>query len=371
MNDVIKIEKKSGEHGELAIATLNAPKALNALNLEMIETLGPLLEEWANDASVRCVILKGEGDHFCAGGDIRALYNGVRPERTDFPEVFFEKEYRLDYAIHRFPKPIIVWGSGVVMGGGMGLMQGSRYRIVSDTSKMAMPEITIGLYPDVGASFFLRKNPNLGKFLSLTAYRLNGAEALHAGLADYFIKEENKNLVLEQLTNIQWTDSSMKNHELLEDFFSEHFDSSAIAEMSNALKDKTDFIESFSAQKTPQDIVKFAQAHADSDDKFIQRSLKTLLSGSPSTIGIIFEQFKRAEDMGLEDCFRMEWCLSVQCAYKHDFPEGIRALIIDKDKNPSWKPAQVSDLKQDWIDSHFVSPRADGSNPLSDLGKQN
>ncbi|WP_241146784.1 enoyl-CoA hydratase/isomerase family protein, partial [Amnimonas aquatica] len=170
--DPVKFDHVVTSDGNLlAVATLDAERSLNALTLEMVELLLPKLAEWAADARVVAVLLRGRGERaLCAGGDVRRLTEAARTGQGDAGHAaeFFAREYRLDYAIHRFPKPLLVWGSGVVMGGGMGLFAGAGFRIVTDTTRMAMPEITIGLYPDVGGSYFLSRLPGrLGLFLGL------------------------------------------------------------------------------------------------------------------------------------------------------------------------------------------------------------
>ncbi|MAD21828.1 MAG: enoyl-CoA hydratase, partial [Halomonas sp.] len=167
--------------------TLNAERSLNALTLEMIEEILPRLNQWQSDERVVAVLLDSAGEKaFCAGGDVVNLYKAIQGEgAADFPERFFENEYRLDYQLHTFPKPVICWGNGIVMGGGMGLLSGSSHRIVTETSRLAMPEVTIGLYPDVGASWFLNRLPGgAGRFLAMTGGQINAPDAVHLGLAD-------------------------------------------------------------------------------------------------------------------------------------------------------------------------------------------
>src|SRR5690606_2136695 len=203
-------EEKSGLHGaRIGIATLDAEKSLNALSLPMIEALDHLLRAWADDPEIVCVLLRGAGSKaFCAGGDVRRLAEACLEHPGEVPPLaarFFADEYRLDHRIHTFPKPLICWAHGYVMGGGMGLMQGATIRVVTPSSRLAMPEINIGLYPDVGGSWFLARLPGkLGLFLGLTASQINPRDALDLDLADRFLLEDQQEELLARLTQLNW-----------------------------------------------------------------------------------------------------------------------------------------------------------------------
>ncbi|KDB97461.1 enoyl-CoA hydratase/isomerase family protein, partial [Bordetella bronchiseptica] len=194
MNAPVLFEERIADNGvRLGVATLNAPQTLNGLSLEMVELLDARLRAWAEDAAVAMVILQGAGEKaFCAGGDLHGLYRSMRENTSGdawantHARRFFEHEYRLDYLIHTYPKPVLCWGHGIVMGGGVGLMMGASHRVVSETTRMAMPEITIGLFPDVGGSWLLNRMPGrTGLFLALTGAHVNASDAFFAGLADF------------------------------------------------------------------------------------------------------------------------------------------------------------------------------------------
>ena len=210
----IHCEVLTGADGaRIGIATLDAPKALNALNLPMIEVLGEQLHSWASDPGVVCVLLRGNGAKaFCAGGDVRALAQACLARPGSVPALaatFFAAEYHLDYRLHTYPKPLLCWGHGHVLGGGMGLLQGANVRIVTPSSRLAMPEISIGLYPDVGASWFLARLPGkLGLFLGLTGAPINARDALDLGLADRFFGEEQQEALLEELLQLNWQEQT-------------------------------------------------------------------------------------------------------------------------------------------------------------------
>lgn len=219
-----EIASKKGKVGHL---TLNAPKALNSLSLEMIQSAFQQLSRWAEDDAIACILMDGAGDKgFCAGGDVQKLYQSAIDNPggpCDYAEQFFVEEYQLDYLIHSYPKPIICIGSGIVMGGGLGLMQGASHRVVSESSRIAMPEVTIGLFPDVGATRFLNDLPQgLGLFFALTGASINASDAISLGLADHYVESSNIGNIVQQLEKVSWTKDIKKNKErvtsLLADF---------------------------------------------------------------------------------------------------------------------------------------------------------
>ena len=218
-DDSVLFETATAANGRLiGLITLNAPKSLNALNFNMIKLLTPQLKAWANDDAIAMVILKGAGEKaFCAGGDVVSLHHAMaQGEPTSLVEEFFTQEYKLDYLIHTYVKPILVWGNGIVMGGGLGLMAGASHRVVTETSRIAMPEQTIGLYPDVGGSYFLHKMPkSVGLFLGLTSASINCDDACFVSLADHFIDSGKYNDMLNTILATSWSKSASENHTVL------------------------------------------------------------------------------------------------------------------------------------------------------------
>ncbi|HKM15117.1 MAG TPA: enoyl-CoA hydratase/isomerase family protein [Marinospirillum sp.] len=344
---------------KIGVATLNAPRALNALSLEMIDQLLAKFESWASNAQIAAVWLEGTGDKaFCAGGDIVALYRsmteytgGTDPAKENpYAENFFTTEYKLDYLIHTYPKPLIVWGNGIVMGGGMGLFAGAAFRVVTETSRLAMPEITIGLYPDVGGSWFLNRMPGrCGLFLGLTGAHFNAADALFVGLADRFITHEQRNKVLAALEEAPWGEDDFRtvSHVLRE------FETASQAALP-AAQVEAHFTEIQQLTDADSDLerAKKIAAYA-GEDKWLQRAASSLAAGSPTAMLLIQEQLRRTRHASLREVFQQELNLSVQASLKGEFAEGIRALLIDKDKNPRWHYATVDAVEQQWIDSFF------------------
>src|SRR5262245_22995013 len=204
-------EREVGAGNKLAIATLDVPATLNSLSLPMIEILEPALTRWERDPAVVAVVLKGAGRAFAAGGDVQALYASMTKNLAagrrvdDYAEAFFEREYRLDFQLHTFKKPLIALGHGIVMGGGLGLFSASQYRVVTETSRIAMPEVTIGLFPDAGATWILRSlAPQIGLFLGITGSHLNAVDALHIGLATHSIPSARLNDLETALGKLPW-----------------------------------------------------------------------------------------------------------------------------------------------------------------------
>ncbi|RUO38172.1 enoyl-CoA hydratase [Aliidiomarina shirensis] len=356
---------------KIGIACLNSERSLNALSLDMILLLEPQLRAWQSDPEIACVWLEGAGEKaFCAGGDIVAMYHAMQ-EMPNEPvaEVvdFFTAEYRLDHLIQTYDKPILVWGDGFVMGGGMGLMNGASHRVVTERSRLAMPEISIGLYPDVGATYFLGQLPdNMGLFLGLTAAQVNAADALYLGMADFAIASDLHTNTLQALVNASWTDDNELNHATLTDTLQQRiFSSEELAE--GPLFARRDLI---SKLLEGNDIVAVSEQFLqhETDDELMSRAQKTLARGCPLTAHIVWQQLQFGGSLALADAFQLELTLSVNCAVKGDFVEGVRALLIDKDRKPKWTHKSIADVTADDIDSMFISPWAEDEHPLRDLG---
>lgn len=371
MTDSVVFETLSAGNGkQLGVATLNVEKKLNSLTQEMVELLTQQLVQWEQDDSIACVWLQGAGEKaFCAGGDVRCLRDRIAEVGAEaalpFVQAFFESEYRLDYLIHRYSKPVVCWGHGIVMGGGIGLMSGASHRVVTETSRMAMPEITIGLYPDVGGTWFLNHAPGrTGLFLGLTGANFNATDALFVGMADRFIPSSSKQLVMDGLLQQAWTDSLRDNQQRV----------SAVLRSCEALdqlpagqvREHYDLIQAVTDGDTAASVVDNIVA-IESEEKWLQKAVATLRAGCPTTAHLVFEQLRRGKKLSLPEVFQMELVMSLQCALHPDFPEGVRALLVDKDGSPQWTHQNVGDVDTAWIDEHFQAPWPDGVNPLHNL----
>ncbi|RUO58559.1 enoyl-CoA hydratase/isomerase family protein [Pseudidiomarina insulisalsae] len=372
---VVQFEERETRCGKrIGIARLNAEKSLNALSLEMIQRLQPQLNEWAGDDDIAAVWLEGAGEKaFCAGGDIVAMYKAMKDqpgELVDEVADFFSQEYRLDHTIHCYPKPFVVWGNGIVMGGGMGLMNGASHRIVTENSLLAMPEISIGLYPDVGATHFLNQMPDgCGLFLGLTGAHMNATDALFLKLADHFVASDNKEEVLSALSDIQFGETPSLNQQKVTDVLAGFGEGDSKLRPAAQVEPHHDLIKKLTDGDDVVAVVDAITSH-ESDDKWLSRASKTLANGCPMTAHIVWNQLHLGKDLKLADCFKLELTLSVKCATRGDFAEGIRALLIDKDKQPKWQHENVAAVDAEEVDVFFTSPWEKDEHPLNDLGCQ-
>ncbi|XKE47182.1 enoyl-CoA hydratase/isomerase family protein [Halomonas organivorans] len=362
--------------GRVGVARLNAPKSLNALSLEMIQRLSAKLEAWAVDRSVVAVWLEGSGDKaFCAGGDVVALYRSLMeegdvrgPDRGGlFAETYFTAEYRLDHRIHTYPKPLMVWGDGIVMGGGLGLLAGGFQRLATETTRIAMPEITIGLYPDIGASWFLnRMPPGIGAYLGLTGAQLNARDVLDLGLADRFIPRDRRDDLLGALAEADYGDHDPADCRLAVEGVLDRFEARDQAPEGQVWPLR-DHLQSLVGETGAADAT--ARILADStDDPWLEANRGRLASGCPMTAHLVWRMLERHRHSSLADAFRDELGLSVQCCRQGDFAEGVRALLIDKDKQPKWSHADVASVPEADIQALFASPWSEEEHPLRDLG---
>jgi enoyl-CoA hydratase/carnithine racemase len=361
-----EIASKKGKVGHL---TLNAPKALNSLSLEMIQSAFQQLSRWAEDDAIACILMDGAGDKgFCAGGDVQKLYQSAIDNPggpCDYAEQFFVEEYQLDYLIHSYPKPIICIGSGIVMGGGLGLMQGASHRVVSESSRIAMPEVTIGLFPDVGATRFLNDLPQgLGLFFALTGASINASDAISLGLADHYVESSNIGNIVQQLEKVSWTKDIKKNKErvtsLLADFAvsEDKRNNDVPSELANC----RDEIEDACRSGALGDVI-HALDSIDTDSGWLKKSIKTLHHGSPLSALLIFEQLRRHRYVTQKAAFEADLVLATNCVRYPEFAEGVRALLIDKDRKPKWAFKHFSHVPASVMESFFTPPWE--QNPLS------
>ncbi|PKQ42301.1 enoyl-CoA hydratase/isomerase family protein [Pseudomonas sp. YY-1] len=365
----LQFEERPSLHGyRIGIASLDAEKSLNALSLPMIEALDERLKAWAEDPNIACVMLRGNGAKaFCAGGDVVQLVNQCREQPGEVPALarrFFADEYRLDHRIHTYPKPFICWAHGHVLGGGMGLMQGAGIRIVTPSSRLGMPEINIGLYPDVGGSWFLARLPGrLGLFLGLTAASINARDALDLNLADRFLRDDQQEALLEGLVQLNWREQAdLQLHSLLRALENE-----AQGELPAAqwLPRRERIDELLDVADLPAAVHALSVLQTD-DDALLARAAKTLAHGCPLTAHLVWEQIRRARHLSLADVFRMEYAMSLNCCRHPEFPEGVRARLIDKDQTPKWHWPDVAAIPDAVVEAHFA-PAWDGEHPLADL----
>ena len=363
-------------------ATLTKPASLNALDLQMINLLTLQLEKWQQDPKIAMVFLDGSGERaFCAGGDIVSMYKSMQDwvsdeekpdaEKSDNKnsyalQNFFTQEYQLDYLIHTFAKPILVWGNGIIMGGGLGLMSGGSHRVVTENSRIAMPEISIGLYPDVGGSYFLNKMPaGCGLFLGLTGAFINASDAIYSNLADFFVSHDAKEIFLNRLLAANWQEGALHStlSNICDDFHILHSEQLPQGNLIN----NQHWLTNLGAQADVSHAAEYIMSANAEDNKWLSKAQKTLSAGSPITANLVFEQLRRGKDMTLAECFQMELGLSCQCGEFGEFQEGVRALMIDKDHQPNWRFKSVDQVPKATVDYFFDDIWSLGTHPLAHL----
>ena len=337
------------------VATLNAPASLNALSVDMVRLITPRLRQWAADEGIVGVFMDAAGEKaFCAGGDLRQLYQTLLecgPDRNEYAERFFGEEYELDHLIHTFPKPFVCWGHGIVMGGGVGLLAGCSHRVVTEGSRVAMPEVNIGLYPDVGGSWFLRRTPGrTGLFLAFTAAQVNAADAIFAGLADVLVPHAAKTQVLESIAAATWKGGADADRALMSKLLVQAGEGAAVP--ASKLREHFDLINATLAGDDLLDIDQRLRA-LQSDDPWLQTAVKTYSRGAPTSVAISWALWQRVPRMSLAEVFRLEYQASLGLCAHTDFTEGIRAVLVDKDRNPKWNPATLADITPAFVNEHL------------------
>jgi enoyl-CoA hydratase/carnithine racemase len=350
----------------VAFVTLNRPAALNSLSMGMVVGLRAVMRECALDPGVRAVLLKGAGDKaFCAGGDIRALYETFRSSQTPHRD-FFVAEYPLDYFLRFYPKPYIALMDGITMGGGMGLAQGSAMRIVGERTRVAMPEVAIGFFPDVGGSFFLSRAPGqLGLYLALTGAQIRAADALYTGLADMYMARAAVDKLQAQLSDLKWSDSS----EAWRGDLGRLLRGLAIAEAGVAplVSVRPAIDEHFSAASVPALLQSLDDERRPEYLYWARQTSATIKTRSPTMLAVTLRQLRLGRTMSFADCLRMEISMTQRLAAQGDFIEGVRAVIVDKDNKPKWRPATLAEVTDASVDVFFEDPWGGTQNPLATL----
>jgi len=333
------------------VVTLNRPKALNALTHEMALALEMRLNRYAGDSNVRAILVRGAGHRaFCAGGDIRRLYDTGQAGES-YPYDFYRDEYQLNACIHHYPKPYIAFIDGVCMGGGVGVSVHGSHRIVSERLVFAMPETGIGLFPDVGGSYFLSRLPGeIGMYMALTGARLSPADAVHVGVGDCLIDSGREEALIAALSVADYgADAAAAVDGVLADM-AEEAGTSELA----ALQAPID--RCFGAGSLDEAI---ARLEAEGSE-WAGKTLATMRTKSPTSMRIAFRQLRQGREMAFNDCMRMEFRIANGCIKGHDFYEGVRAVVIDKDQAPVWRPARLDDIGDADIDAYFSRTPADG-----------
>jgi len=330
-----------GAEGALRRLTLNRPKALNALTLNMTVIMTERLEAWASDPAVVAVMIDGAGERaLCAGGDLRGLYDAAKAG-TRFPEQFWADEYRLDLLIARYRKPIIAVMDGVVMGGGVGIAAHAGHRVVTERSSVAMPEVSIGFFPDVGVSYLLARAPGfVGTYLALTGERTNGDDAIYAGLADIHIPAAKLADLPAALAECRSAnDVTARLREM------------SVPPAPGKLAIARGWIDACFAAATVEDI---SAQLGERPEEEARAALATMRTKSPTALKITLRNIRDAAAFQkLEQSFQQDYRIALASIAGHDFIEGIRATIVDKDRNPRWQPETLAGVTADIVERHF------------------
>ncbi|KAF1042616.1 enoyl-CoA hydratase/isomerase family protein [Xylophilus sp.] len=347
--------------GRAGFLTLNRPKALNALSLGMVRALTGWLLAWRDDPQVLAVAVRGAGRDgpfgaFCAGGDIRFLHR-AGSQGDPALEDFFTEEYALDHLIHVYPKPYVAFMDGIVMGGGMGIGQGASRRIVTERTKMAMPETAIGLFPDVGGGYFLSRTPGrVGEWLALTGETIGGADALAYGLADAVVPSADLPVLWDGLGAQDFAGAAA-----VEGWLAQHGDTAA--GQGSAPRERIDRF--FALESVPATVA--ALERPDAGD-WAHATAAVLRKRSPLMLHVVLEQIRRARALDLAGDLRMERGLVRHCFFlrpgQSETIEGIRALVVDKDHSPRWNPARIEDVPAEAVAAFFASPWPAHAHPL-------
>ncbi|EGP07942.1 3-hydroxyisobutyryl-CoA hydrolase [Bradyrhizobiaceae bacterium SG-6C] len=331
--------------GAAGILRLNRPKAINALTLDMTREIVAALDEFESDPGVSLVLLEGAGERgLCAGGDIRGLYESAKAG-GDLGPVFWREEYILNARIPEYPKPYVAYMDGLVMGGGVGLSAHSAHRIVTEKTRMAMPEVGLGFFPDVGGTWLLSRAPGeIGTYFALTGENMSGADAVYAGAADVLIDTKNWPALRDALTNAPLKATSADVRAILAAY--------AVTESQAPVAAHRAQIDKAFAHDTVEAIV--AALGEDGSD-FAVATLKALSEKSPTALKVTLELLRRARNSkSLKECLVREYNSALAVFASAEFIEGVRAAIIDKDRNPKWSPPRIEDVTPDIVERYFV-----------------
>lgn len=318
--------------------TLNRPKAINSLNHSMVTVMDSALTAWENDDAVRAVLVNGAGERgLCAGGDVVALYHSARADGVEARRFWFD-EYRLNARIGRYPKPYVACMDGIVMGGGVGVSAHGSIRVVTETSKIAFPEVGIGFIPDVGGTYLLSRSPGqLGTHAALTGAPFSGADAIELGFADHYVPQAD----LEPFTAMVMA----QGPEAAVSAFAQDPPPSQLAA-------QREWIDNCYAGETVADIIAALRDHGE-DPASVAADL--IATRSPVALAVTLAALRRAAELSsLEDVLVQEYRVSCASLRSHDFVEGIRAQLVDKDRNPQWSPSSLADVTDEDVAAYFV-----------------
>ncbi|MBB3608259.1 enoyl-CoA hydratase/isomerase family protein [Rhizobium sp. BK602] len=339
--DEVIIERR----GSAGLIRLNRPQALNSLTLPMVRAIASALDAFAADPAVASVIVKGEGERgFCAGGDIRLLHQSGQ-EKSDGAESFWREEFRLNHTIAHYPKPYVALMDGITMGGGVGLSAHGSHRVVTERTRLAMPETGIGYFPDVGATWLLPRAPGeAGIWMGLTGLIIDAADAIHAGLADHAVASSDLPALIEAIAALPVTSSPADAHRTIS--------AMALDTGTSRLAANRDVIDRAFAQDAVEDIL---QALAQEPGDFTAEAAQVIATRSPTSLKLTLRLLRAGRtSASLAECLNRELGACLGILYNPDFYEGVRAAVMDKDRNPKWSPASLAEVDAASIDRFLV-----------------
>ncbi len=331
------------KRGEAGLITLNRPRALNALTLNMVREMRRALDAWADDPSITRIIVRGAGDKaFCAGGDIRRLTEALKAGEREEALAFWREEYQLNIRIKRYPKPYISLIDGIVMGGGVGVSLHGSHRVAGDRYLFAMPEVGIGFFPDVGATYALPRLPGeAGMYLALTGDRVKRADAVMLGLATHSVASESMDALEQELASGTPVEAALAK---------------VAADPGPApLAAHRDIIDTCFSGSSVADVFHRLDGAAAKGSEFAARTVAGMRAKSPTSMSIAFEQVRRGASLDFEDAMKTEFRIVSRIGEGRDFFEGVRAVLIDKDNQPRWQPASLEEIRRETIEHHFAS----------------
>lgn len=325
--------------GKAGLVRLTRPKALNALTRNMVNAFHRALIAWSTDPDVHCVIVEGEGRAFCAGGDILAVYHAGRSRKPLYE--FFADEYRLNAYIRHFAKPYVSLIDGICMGGGVGISVHGSHRVVTENVVFAMPEVGIGFFPDVGGSAFLPHLPeHFGTYLALTGNRARQGDCLQSGIATHAIKAEDKERVRRSLIRTGNPDIALRGKTMNPDY-----------ETPEKTRDMIGVL--FDSETLGGCLIRLGAAGVNGNE-WAQQILNLIKTRSPTSLHVTFRQIEEGRSLEMDQCMQMEYRILSRMLENHDFYEGVRALLVDKDNAPVWEPAKIEDVTPAMVDAYFA-----------------
>lgn len=340
----VLFHEHAGKKGDLGVITLNRPAALNSLNAAMIQAIYKQLQRWAAASHIKAVVIKAvEGRAFCAGGDIKSVYEGRKNQEKNL-HLFFRDEYQLNKFIFHFPKPYIALLNGITMGGGVGISLHGSHRVATDNLVFAMPETGIGFFPDVGGTYFLPRLPyHIGFYLGLTGERIRSDECVALNLAQHKIEVTKQQDLLSAIADTAFTnDANTSVTNVINDF-------SIACEHSQLFSEQAVIADCFGKDNLETIIASLQTSEA----TICQQALESLKKKSPTSLKVTLRALQIGANLNFDECMRQEYRLVNHFLQHHDFIEGIRALIIDKDQKPQWQPASLEEVSENSVEKYF------------------